>query len=254
MGKNKLQKFADMEAYPHVFQYPFAQLKAENGCPLKGKWREGFFKNNNPIILELGCGKGEYTIGLAKLNPGKNFIGIDIKGSRMWTGAKEAFEAKMDNVAFLRTDIELINHFFDTDEIDEIWITFPDPQMKKVRKRLTSTRFMQLYQQFTKRDALVHLKSDSQFLFSYTKLMIEQNNYKLNLISTDLHHSNCPSELKSIRTFYEQQWLDRGLEIKYIQFELENHDSFIEPKEEIEYDDYRSYNRNNLKQNTKNDN
>lgn len=247
MGKNKLQKFADMEQYAHVFQYPFAQLKAEGGCPLKGKWGDDFFKNKKPIILELGCGKGEYTIGLAKLNPDKNFIGVDIKGSRMWTGAKKAFDSEMKNVAFLRTDIELISHFFEKNEIDEIWITFPDPQMKKTRKRLTSTRFMQLYQQITKENALIHLKSDSYFLFSYTKLMIEQNNYKTNIISTDLHHSDCPSELKNIKTFYEQQWLERGLAIKYIQFELKNRNSFIEPKEEIEYDSYRSYSRNNEK-------
>ena len=143
MGKNKLQKFDDMNSFSHVFQFPFSTLR-EKGFEMKGKWNSDFFKNNNPIVLELGCGKGEYAVGLARKYPEKNFIGVDIKGARMWTGAKDALENGIANVAFLRTNIELITEFFAENEISEIWITFPDPQMKKVRKRLTSTRFMDL--------------------------------------------------------------------------------------------------------------
>ena len=147
MGKNKLQKFDDMSGYPHVFQYPFAVLR-EKGFDMKGRWNIDFFKNDNPIVLELGCGKGEYAVGLARKYPNKNFIGIDIKGARMWTGAKASLQEGLSNVAFLRTSIELIDHFFAPGEVSEIWITFPDPQMKKVRKRLTSTRFMELYRRY----------------------------------------------------------------------------------------------------------
>ena len=167
MGKNKLAKFDDMAEYPHVFQYPFSVLEAE-GFDLKGHWHERFFKNNNPIVLELGCGKGEYTVGLGKQFPDKNFIAVDIKGARMWSGAKESHEAGMTNVAFLRTHIELINRFFAAGEVSEIWITFPDPQMKKVSKRLTSTRFMKLYREILAGDGIIHLKTDSNFMFTYT--------------------------------------------------------------------------------------
>ena len=146
MGKNKLAKFEDMAGYPHVFQYPFSVLQ-EKGFEKRGRWNELFFHNDHPIVLELGCGKGEYTVGLGQLFPEKNFIGIDIKGARMWTGAKASLEAGMTNIAFLRTNIELISHFFAPGEVSEIWITFPDPQMKKVNKRLTSTRFMRLYRE-----------------------------------------------------------------------------------------------------------
>ena len=174
MGKNKLAKFDDMAVYPHVFQFPFATLQ-EKGFDLKGHWNESFFKNNNPIVLELGCGKGEYTVGLGKLFPDKNFIGIDIKGARMWSGAKESMEQGMTNVAFLRTHIELISHFFAENEVSEIWITFPDPQMKKVTKRLTSTRFMKLYREILSGDGIVHLKTDSNFMFNYTCEMAKAN-------------------------------------------------------------------------------
>lgn len=144
MGKNKLRKFAEMEQIDFVLQYPFAVVEKE-GFPYKNSWHKEFFKNDNPIVLELGCGKGEYTVGLARRFPDKNFIGIDIKGARMWTGAKQAQKEGLTNVAFLRTNIELLSYFFAPSEVAEIWITFPDPQMKKVRKRLTSTRFLSLY-------------------------------------------------------------------------------------------------------------
>ncbi len=244
MGKNKLQKFADMEGYSNVFQYPFARLRSEGGFPMKGRWAE-FFGNNNDIVLELGCGKGEYTVGLASIYPDKNFIGIDIKGARMWTGAKQSNIDGMRNVAFLRTDIELIDSFFEKGEVSEIWITFPDPQMKKVRKRLTSTRFMALYQNILKENGIVHLKTDSPFLYTYTTLMVRQNGYK-ELVNTDnLYASGIADKILSIRTYYESQWIERGMNIKYIKFELSHRDSFTEPVEEIEEDSYRSYNRRN---------
>lgn len=242
MGKNKLAKFDDMTGYPHVFQYPFAALQ-EKGFEMKGHWNEQFFKNTNPIVLELGCGKGEYTVGLARLFPDKNFIGVDIKGARMWSGAKESLEAGMANVAFLRTNIELINRFFASGEISEIWLTFPDPQMKKVNKRLTSTRFMKLYREILTPNGIIHLKTDSNFMYTYTQEMIKVNNYPVLFRTDDLYHSGLADEILSIRTYYEQQWLDRGLNIKYIQFICEEKEVLTEPDVEIEYDPYRSFNR-----------
>lgn len=242
MGKNKLAKFDDMASYPHVFQYPYSVLEAE-GFELKGQWNKRFFKNDNPIVLELGCGKGEYTVGLGKLFPEKNFIGVDIKGARMWSGAKESLETEMKNVAFLRTHIELINRFFSAGEVSEIWLTFPDPQMKKVTKRLTSTRFMKLYREILSGDGLVHLKTDSNFMYTYTVKMAEANNYPVLFQTDDLYHSGTPDPILGIKTYYEQQWLDRGLDIKYIKFICEERETLTEPEEEIEYDAYRSFNR-----------
>lgn len=245
MGKNKLKKFRDMETIDFVFQYPFATLK-DSGFPLKGKWHSDFFKNDNPIVLELGCGKGEYAVGLAKRFPNKNFIGMDIKGARMWTGACQAREQGLTNVAFLRTNIELLPHFFDIDEVSEIWITFPDPQMKKVRKRLTSTRFLELYRQVLKENGIIHLKTDSPFLYTYTHLLTEHNNIKTIIDTDDLYHSDIVTDILEIKTFYEQQWLDRGLTIKYISFPLDHTTQLSEPEVEIEFDTYRSFSRGEL--------
>ncbi len=242
MGKNKLAKFDDMAGYPHVFQYPFAVLK-EKGFELKGHWHEGFFENGNPIVLELGCGKGEYTVGLAELFPEKNFIGVDIKGARMWTGAKASLEAGMKNVAFLRTSIELIAHFFAPGEVAEIWLTFPDPQMKKVNKRLTSTRFMKLYREILSEEGIIHLKTDSNFMYTYTLEMAKANNFPILFNNNDLYHSGLVDDILSIKTYYEQQWIERGLNIKYIKFVDEGRNTLVEPDVEIEYDPYRSFNR-----------
>lgn len=242
MGKNKLKKFAEMETFPNVFQYPFSALQ-EKEFPLKSRWNREFFHNDNPIVLELGCGKGEYAVGLARKFKDYNFIGIDIKGARMWTGAKQAVAEGLQNVAFIRTNIELIPHFFEAGEVSEIWITFPDPQMKKVNKRLTSTRFMNLYRQILKPSGLVHLKTDSPFLYTYTDAMVNLNALKV-LINTDnLYSSGLADDILEIRTFYEQQWLDRGLTIKYIKFVLDPDTQLQEPDIEIEEDTYRSFSR-----------
>lgn len=243
MAKNKLSKFADMATYDNVFQYGFEKLTNE-GFPLKGKWGSDYFKNNNPIVLELGCGKGEYTVGLANKFPDKNFIGIDIKGARMWTGATEAIEKGLDNVAFLRTHIELIHHFFSEEEVSEIWITFPDPQMKKTNKRLTSTRFMKEYSSILKGDGVIHLKTDSNFLYTYTNAMVEENNLKVLFNTDDLYNSDIEDDILQIQTFYEQQWRARGIDIKYIKFVCPKNKDWIEPEIEIERDSYRSFGRN----------
>ncbi|MCI5560631.1 MAG: tRNA (guanosine(46)-N7)-methyltransferase TrmB [Phocaeicola sp.] len=242
MGKGKLSKFADMASYPHVFEYPYSV--AENvPFSMKGKWKSDFFRNDNPIVLELGCGRGEYTVGLAEKFPDKNFIGVDIKGARMWSGATEALQKEMKNVAFLRTNIEIIDRFFDTNEIDEIWLTFSDPQMKKATKRLTSTYFMERYRRFLVPDGLIHVKTDSPFMFTYTHHMIAENAFPVELETEDLYQSGLANDILSIRTYYEQQWIDRGLSIKYIKFRLPQTGSLREPDVEIELDEYRSYNR-----------
>lgn len=249
MGKGKLAKFADMAEYPHVFEYPYSVI---DNVPFegRGKWHE-FFGNQNPIVLELGCGRGEYTVGLARLYPEKNFIGVDIKGARMWTGATESMREGLKNVAFLRTNIEIIDRFFDPDEVQEIWLTFSDPQMKKVTKRLTSTYFMNRYRKFLIDGGLIHLKTDSNFLFTYTNYMVEKNALPVEFSTTDLYHSVLAehpdtedARILSIQTYYEQQWIDRGLNIKYLRFRLPRAGELQEPEVEIELDDYRSYNRN----------
>ncbi len=244
MAKNKLAKFADMATYSNVFQYDFETLKKE-GFPLRGRWNT-HFKNDHPITLELGCGKGEYTVGLARAYPGENFIGIDIKGARMWKGATQALKENLTNVAFLRTRVEFLNRFFTENEVSEIWITFPDPQMKKVNKRLTSTRFMKEYNRVLKPGGIIHLKTDSNFLYQYTRAMIQESGLELLAESDDLYNSELLDDALSIRTFYEQQWLERGINIKYIRLlcSKEREVEWREPEVEIDRDDYRSFGRN----------
>lgn len=242
MGKGKLAKFADMASYPHVFEYPYSVVD-DVPFDMKGNWNRDFFKNDNPIVLELGCGRGEYTVGLARRYADKNFIGVDIKGARMWTGATEALSEGLKNAAFLRTNIEIIDRFFAPGEVSEIWLTFSDPQMKKATKRLTSTYFMERYRRFLVPGGVIHLKTDSNFMFTYTKYMIEANRLPVEFITDDLYHSGMDDDILSIRTYYEQQWLDRGLNIKYIKFRLPHEGVLQEPDVEIELDDYRSYNR-----------
>ena len=258
MGKNKLKKFAEMETFHNVFQCGARECVEDSPVvTMRGKWRELYFHNNNPIVLELGCGRGEYTVGLAQRDPNKNYIGIDIKGARMWAGAKQAELAGIKNVAFLRTNIEMISNFFSPDEIDEIWITFPDPQMKKATKRLTSTYFMQRYRQLLRPDGIIHLKTDSPFLYTYTQAMVKENHYPILVDTNDLYSEEAvrtlgdkANEARMLQTHYENQWLDRGLTIKYIVWQLPAEPSYIEPEIEIEKDTYRSYGRNYTSQNS----
>ncbi len=246
MGKGKLAKFADMETYENVFQYPYSVI---DNVPfdMKGKWRDEYFKNQNPIVLELGCGKGEYTVELAKLYPQMNFIGVDIKGARMWTGATQALREGLKNVAFLRTNIEIIDRFFGEDEVQEIWLTFSDPQMKNPRKRLTSTYFMERYRKFLVDDGIIHLKTDSNFLFTYTTFMVDKNGLPLLYRTEDLYHDErideATRQILSIQTYYESMWIARGLNIKYMKWQLPRTGTLEEPDVEIELDDYRSYHR-----------
>jgi tRNA (guanine-N7-)-methyltransferase len=255
MGKNKLKKFAEMETFHNVFQCGAREtLEGNPVVAMRGKWHEEYFHNDNPIVLELGCGRGEYTVGLAARYPEKNYIGIDIKGARMWAGAKQAELAGMKNVAFLRTNIEMLTHFFAPNEVAEIWITFPDPQMKKATKRLTSTYFMQRYAELLVENGLIHLKTDSPFLYTYTQAMVKENNYPLLVDTCDLYNIEHMSgvgnresdieEARALQTHYEHQWLDRGLTIKYLRWELAHRDTLKEPEIEIEKDTYRSYGRN----------
>lgn len=245
MGKNKLKKFAEMETMNCVFQFPFAVIK-ENGCPMRGHWNENYFHNDNPIVLELGCGKGEYAVGLGKRFPDKNYIGVDIKGARMWTGAKQVVEAGLTNVAFLRTSIEFIDRLFAPDEVSEVWITFPDPQMKNVNKRLTGTRFLNNYRNMLKDGGIVHLKTDSPFLYTYTDAMVKLNNLPVEVNTSNLYNSGLADDILEIKTHYEKQWLERGLTIKYLKFQLPHNVELNEPDIEIEPDNYRSYHRDQM--------
>ena len=246
MSKGKLAKFADMERYENVFQYPYSVI---DNVPfeMKGRWREQYFKNDNPIVLELGCGRGEYTVELARMFPNVNFIGVDIKGARMWTGATEAINEGLGNVAFLRTNIEIIDRFFAEDEVQEIWLTFRDPQMKNPRKRLSSTFFMQRYRRFLTDGGTIHLKTDSTFLFTYTTYMVERNRLPVLFRTEDLYHTDGldpqTSTILGIQTYYESQWIERGLNIKYMKFSLPREGELTEPDIEIPLDDYRSYKR-----------
>ena len=248
MGKNKLKKFAEMETLSCVYQYPFSVLKEQGECPLRGRWGSDVFHNSNPIVLELGCGKGEYAVGLGKLYPEKNFIGIDIKGARIWSGAKEAEEAGMGNVAFLRTSIHLLASFFAPGEVSEIWITFPDPQMKKVNKRLTGTHFQEIYRKVLAADGKIHLKTDSPFLYAYTTEMLRHNGITPDGATDDIYGTEYAGIVPPIKTFYEQQWLARGIPSKYVAWRIPADTILTEPEIDIEPDTYRSFGRGTVGQ------
>ena len=214
---NKLQKFAEFKEFSNCSHLPFEEI--QQGHPLKGIWHSNFFKNNNPIVLELGCGRGEYTIGLAKNNRDKNFIGVDIKGNRIWTGAKYANENKLNNVAFIRTRIDFIEHCFAANEVDEIWITFPDPQPTKprIRKRLTNPLFLNRYFKFLKPNGIIHLKTDNTVFYEYTLEVIREQNFELLYSTPDLytHNPSGKKELTEIQTYYENLFSAKGEKIKY---------------------------------------
>jgi len=231
MAKNKHKRFAENETFSHLFQ-PSAQEMFEGDFYLKGKWKSNFFKNKNPIILEVGCGKGEYTTALAMRNSNKNYIGIDIKGPRLWTGSKIVHEKKLNNVAFIRNKVEFLNSFFKKGEISEIWITFPDPQRRKLKKRLTSARFLKIYSNILVESGAINLKTDSVLMHKFTKRIIKLNNLKT-IISTDnLYNLGIDNELTQIQTYYEKKFLEQGMDITYIKFLTEGKEEFENPEHE----------------------
>ena len=209
-----------MAEYPNVFQPTFEELKS--GFSLRGKWKSEVFKNNNPLVVELGCGKGEYSVGLAKKYPEKNFLGIDVKGARMWKGASDAVNDGMSNVAFLRTRIEFIEYCFANNEVDEIWITFPDPQIKKKRakNRLTHPVFLERYSNILQEKGLIHLKTDSQFLHGYTLGIIEGHQHHLEDAEHDIYNAVLQRDNMEIKTHYEQLFLEKNMPITYLRFRL----------------------------------
>lgn len=221
-SKNKLKRFKENETFTNVFQPTREEVTADE-FPLKGKWNKEFFKNDNPIVLELGCGKGEYSVGLAERYPNKNFVGIDIKGARFWRGAKTAQETGMKNVAFIRTQIELIEHCFEVNEVDEIWITFPDPQIKykRTKHRMTNTEFLQRYKKILKPNGLMHLKTDSEFMHGYTLGLLHGEGHEVLYANHNVYHNEgAPDEVIKIQTFYESQYLEVSKAITYIQFKI----------------------------------
>ena len=221
MGKDKLKRFAENKTFACFVEPEFEQMfRTEH--PLKGRWHADFFHNDNPIVLELGCGKGEYTVALAERNPDKNFIGVDIKGARMWRGAKTATENGMTNVGFLRARIEFITSLFAPGEVSEIGITFPDPQLKsrRAKKRLTSPIFLEYYAQLLSTDGWINLKTDSQHLYNYTQAVISQFDLQCEVANNDIYGSGYADEVLSVKTAYETVYLQRGLPITYTRFSL----------------------------------
>jgi len=221
-SKNKLKRFSENETFDNVFQ-PTREEVVGDQFPLKGKWNKEFFKNDNPIVLELGCGKGEYSVGLAERFPEKNFIGIDIKGARFWRGAKTAVETGMNNVAFVRTQIELIHHIFTQNEVSEIWITFPDPQIKykRTKHRMTNAAFLDNYKKILKPIGLMHLKTDSEFMHGYTLGLLHGLGYEVLYANHNIYkNEGAPAEVTGIQTFYESQYLEVNKSITYIQFRI----------------------------------
>ena len=213
MGKDKLRRFAEVSQFSNV-------LQLDAGKPFKGKWATGVFKNSNPVVLELACGKGEYTVNLARLFPDKNFIGIDYKGNRIWRGAKTALEDGVNNVAFLRIQIENLLDYFAPGEVDEIWITFPDPQpqVSREKKRLTSPRFLEKYKVILKPGGIINLKTDNDALHAYTFEKIGEAGLNLHIKTEDLYHSEYADEVLSIKTYYEKKYLLSNKNINYLKF------------------------------------
>lgn len=233
MGKGKAIRFAENLTFDNLVQPEFDDIFHKDH-PLKGHWNKDFFHNDNPIVLELGCGRGEYTVALGRETPDKNFIGVDIKGARLWRGAKTATVDHLTNIGFLRTRIEFINSFFGKGEVSEIWITFPDPQLKATRakKRLTSPVFLAYYAQFLAPDAVIHLKTDSQELHAYTRAVIEQNQLPVSDCCNDIYGSGYADKVLSVKTHYEEIFLREGKPITYLAFGLGGRTEFT-----VDYDE-----------------
>jgi len=227
-SKDKLKRFRENETFSCLLQ-PSVDDVLRKDHPIKGRWGEDMFHNQNPIILELGCGKGEYTVALAEKYPDINFIGIDIKGARLWKGAKYATENGLPNVAFLRTRIEFIESLFAHDEVSGIWITFADPQEKKARKRLTAPLFLNRYRSFLKQDGIIHLKTDSRLLHFYTEELCKQNGMTILVSDDDIYGHGIADDILSIKTFYESSFLAKGIAITYLAFLLDNKKPLVEP-------------------------
>jgi len=224
-SKNKLKRFRENETFANVFQPTREELVAHN-YELKGNWNKRFFKNDNPLVLELGCGKGEYTVALAKKYPNKNFIGIDIKGARFWRGAKTAVEENISNVAFMRMQIELVEYAFAENEVDEIWITFPDPQIKykRTKHRMTNETFLKRYSVILNSEGVVNLKTDSEFMHGYTLGLLHGAGHEVLYANHDVYkQEGSPEEVTSIQTFYEGQYLEQNKPITYIRFKIKGH-------------------------------
>lgn len=244
MGKDKLRKFKENETFRCLLQPSTAEVLGKDH-PIKGNWCERMFGNSNPIVVELGCGKGEYTVDLAQRNPAFDYVGVDIKGARLWKGAKYATEYNLGNVAFLRTRIEFIGSLFAPDEVSEIWITFADPQLKKPKKRLTSPLFLERYRNLLKKGGIVHLKTDSRLLHEYTRAVVEQNGLKMLACATDIYgadreklygtplESICGRDavdaLFQVQTFYESQYLAHGIPITYMSFLIDHEGPYAAP-------------------------
>ncbi len=221
MAKRKIKKFAEVNSFANCFFLSYEESRAE-GLPLKGNWHKNYFKNNNPIVLELGCGKGEYTVGLAERFPNKNFIGVDIKGNRIWTGAKTAVDNKMNNAAFIRTRIDFIDACFAENEVKEIWITFPDPQPQKsrIRNRLTNIMFINRYKKILEKGGIINLKTDSEPFYDFTREVITENKFELLDATNDLYSdvNKRDEALTSIKTYYEKKFSEKGFKICYLKF------------------------------------
>lgn len=221
-SKNKLVRFGENETFNSVFQ-PTRDEVITGNYPLRGLWAANYFKNNNPIVLELGCGKGEYTVGLAQKYPNKNYIGVDIKGARFWRGAKTALELGLTNVAFVRTQIELLDYVFAENEIDEIWITFPDPQIKykRTKHRMTNPNFLQLYKKFLKKEGVINLKTDSEFMHGYTLGLLQGEGHDIIYANHNIYvNEGSPADVTEIKTFYENQYLDKNKAITFVSFRI----------------------------------
>lgn len=230
MGKDKIRRFQENLTFECFVQPEFEEMFRRN-YKLKGEWKKTLFGNDRPMVLELGCGRGEYTVNLARMFPGKNFLGIDIKGARMWRGAKTATEERLSNAGFLRTRIEFIESFFAPGEVDEIWITFPDPQLKKnrIKKRLTAPAFLEMYAKFLSPGGVIHLKTDSRHLHEYTKAVAEHNGLEIEVANDDIYGTGYADKVLSVRTTYETRFLGEGLPITYLRFSLGDRTKFDAP-------------------------